>query len=243
MKANMMKAFVAGIILMSAAFSAAAQKGLGLSVGYVSSASITRDADGDRSASPLLNGLRVGASYDLNITRQFMFQPGVYYSYLTDRRQLGVIEIGDYYIADLVNEHFLNMPLHFKYNFEISDAVTGLYVFAGPTLTVGLSATSDIGVANKNSSDYIGNAEFNYYTGAFSCDMGSISQNQLKDYFESQTFRRFDVVMGVGIGLEILDYLDVKLGYDWGLVNRLANTDTDSLIRRSQFYVTAGVRF
>lgn len=243
MKANMMKAFVAGIFMISMAFSAAAQKGLGLSVGYVSSASITRDADGDRSASPLLNGLRVGASYDLNITRQFMFQPGVYYSYLTDRRQLGVIEIGDYYIADLVNEHFLNMPLHFKYNFEISDAITGLYLFAGPTLTVGLSATSDIGVANKNSSDYIGDAEFNYYTGAFSCDMGSISQNQLKDYFESQTFRRFDVAMGVGIGLEILDYLDVKLGYDWGLVNRLANADTGSLIRRSQFYVTAGVRF
>ncbi|MGM9735426.1 MAG: porin family protein [Candidatus Cryptobacteroides sp.] len=242
----MMKAFAAGILMISVAFSASAQKGLGLSMGYVTSASITKDADGDRTASPLLNGLRVGASYDFNLTRRLMFQPGVYYSYLTDKRQLGVIEIGDYYIADLVNEHFLNIPLHFKYNFEVSDTITGLYLFAGPTLTVGLSATSDIGVANKNSSDYIGGADFNYYTKELTLDLASVSQttkNELTEYFDNQAFRRFDVAMGIGIGLEILDYLDVKLGYDWGLMNRLASADDGNFVRRSQFYVTAGVRF
>lgn len=244
MKQNLIMVLAAGLFVLSAASVASAQDGLGISVGYVSSASITKGPQ-DKSHSPLLNGIRVGASYDLNITKNFMFQPGLYYSYLTDKRKIGYDENPLVYVADLMNEHFMNIPLHFKYSFRISDEVTGLYIFAGPTMTIGLSSKSEVGIVEKESGEYLGSAKYDYYSRDISFkDITGMADKMIQAYLPMGAYRRFDIAMGAGIGVEIFDYLDVKLGYDWGLMNRMTgDAASDYKTHRNQFYVTAGVRF
>ena len=54
-------------------------------------------------------------------------------------------------------------------------------------------------------------------------------------------YKRFDVQLGAGVGIELFKFLEVKVGYDWGLLDRFAG-DFDEL-RRNQFYASVGLRF
>ncbi|MGN1210731.1 MAG: outer membrane beta-barrel protein [Candidatus Cryptobacteroides sp.] len=235
------------VFLLAFGLSSSAQEGLGLHVGYVTSVNISH-AFGEKLHSPVMNGLRVGATQDLRLFGKLFFEPGLYYTYLTDKGNIESENNAGYYIADLVKEHFLSIPLMFKYTFELSDALTGLYLFGGPTLVVGLSSKSDIGLFKETTSsfDLLGEVEYDYYKEKFSEGglTDAFGKVLLAAYLPPAAYRRFDVSLGVGIGLEVLDYLDVKLGYDWGLVNRVTgDISSEYRTRRSQFYVTAGVRF
>ena len=56
--------------------------------------------------------------------------------------------------------------------------------------------------------------------------------------------RRFDVLLGASVGADFFDVLEVRLGYDWGLVNRYkGEVANDFNMKRGQFTLTAGVRF
>lgn len=238
---------IAVLMLLCSGFHSFAQDGLGLNVGYVTSVNI-KNYFGEKGHSPVMNGLRVGATQDIRLAGQFYFEPGLYYSFLTDKGDIASDQHSNYYIVDLLKEHFLSIPLMFKYNFELSDAVTGLYFFGGPTLIVGLSSKSELGVARKTQSsyDYLGGLEYDYYKNEISGNelVDAIGKTIAQAYLPPAAYRRFDVALGIGVGLEVLEYLDVKVGYDWGLVNRVTGDfASDFRTRRSQFYITAGVRF
>ena len=235
------------MLLFCSGLRLSAQDGLGLNVGYVTSVNI-KNYFGEKGHSPVMNGLRVGATQDIKLAGQFYFEPGLYYSFLTDKGDIASNQYANYFIVDLLKEHYLSIPLMFKYNFELSDAITGLYVFGGPTLIAGLSSKSTIAIARQTQSsyDFLGGLEYNYYK-------NEITENEFVDvigktiaetYLPPAAYRRFDVALGIGVGLEVLEYLDVKVGYDWGLVNRVTGElSSDFKTRRSQFYITAGVRF
>ena len=54
---------------------------------------------------------------------------------------------------------------------------------------------------------------------------------------------RFDVLMGGGVGLDLLRFITVKGGFDYGLMNRLKDDDGGSSLNRLQYYISIGVRF
>lgn len=58
------------------------------------------------------------------------------------------------------------------------------------------------------------------------------------------SLKRFDVMLGASVGADFFNKLEVRLGYDWGLVNRYRKELADDLkMRRGQFNLTVGVRF
>lgn len=54
-------------------------------------------------------------------------------------------------------------------------------------------------------------------------------------------YNRFDVQIGAGVGLEFFKFLEVKAGYDWGLIDRYKGDGIE--VNRDQFYVSLGFRF
>jgi hypothetical protein len=113
------------------------------------------------------------------------------------------------------------------------------FVYAGPTLDFGLS--SKYQCRARLSDDQVGKYTYNYYSGKnkVSTIPGFEASNP------SSVYRRFDVDMGFAIGAEIYDIATVKLGLDWGLINKNKNRNiADYLItNRNTFYLGLGVRF
>ena len=56
--------------------------------------------------------------------------------------------------------------------------------------------------------------------------------------------QRGDIMMGAAIGADFFNLMEVRLGYDWGLINRYKKTVTEDLkMHRGQFTLSVGVRF
>ena len=68
--------------------------------------------------------------------------------------------------------------------------------------------------------------------------------NTLNQWLPSGKMKRFDVLMGGGVGLNLLRFITVKGGFDYGLVNRFKDEMADTgVMNRMQFYIALGVRF
>jgi hypothetical protein len=136
------------------------------------------------------------------------------------------------------NEHYLDIPVRIKFAMDVMPNLRA-FVYAGPTLDFGLS--SKYQCRARLSDDQVGKYTYNYYSG----------KNKVSTIpgFEaskpSSVYRRFDVDMGFAIGAEIYDIATVKLGLDWGLINKNKNRNiADYLItNRNTFYLGLGVRF
>ena len=112
-----------------------------------------------------------------------------------------------------------------------------LYVFAGPTFEIGLKSADKLSIAE------IGEISYNYYTGKFSSSSDEITDIVASSglFPDQKVYDRFDVMLGGGIGLQVIKFLDIKVGYDYGLVNRYRK-EVDKTVNRGQFYVGVGVR-
>lgn len=93
-------------------------------------------------------------------------------------------------------DHYLNVPVMAKFNVELSP-VFSLVASAGPTLSL-LIASSERGSNSKASVDIL----------------------------ENPIMKRFDVLLGASVGLNIMDQFCISVGYDWGLLNRYKNLNS-----------------
>jgi hypothetical protein len=51
-------------------------------------------------------------------------------------------------------------------------------------------------------------------------------------------------MLGASIGADFFDVLEVRLGYDWGLINRYKKDIAEDLkMRRGQFNLSVAIRF
>lgn len=65
-----------------------------------------------------------------------------------------------------------------------------------------------------------------------------VTANATIDRFgDDPDFKRFDVMLGGGVGIELVETFRVTVGYDFGMLDRYGNSN--SIVRRNQF--TAGV--
>ena len=135
--------------------------------------------------------------------------------------------------------------LRIKYTFDIIPAL-GVYVFAGPTLSLGLAANTKIsftGEALGNTMTF--DARYNSYTGKIKSEnIPEESLDQINRYLPQTRMNRFDVLMGGGIGLNLVKFVTVKGGFDYGLLNRFNEDMADAgTLNRMQFYISVGVMF
>ncbi len=198
---------------------------------------------GDSQENYSLHGFNVGATYDIDFidwkVLDFGVVVGVNYELLTDRQSKDV-ELLKTRLTETVTEHYLNVPLQLNLGLNIVPGIFGVYVFGGPSLAFGLASNTETSLDTPLGK---GMVKYNNYTGKYN------SNNIPDDMVSGVTgdmptgYGWFDVKLGAGAGIEILDAIDLKAGYNWGLVNRYTGDSKDISYHSDQFYVTLSYIF
>lgn len=213
------------------------RSGIELSVGYLHSNYRHKDfASESKDRDKGLDGLYVGVTKDFTLVRRTLyFQTGAIYGYqnASNRFTSGGLKI----VSDR-NEHYLDIPLRIKFSMDVMPNLRA-FVYAGPVMDFGLS--SKLQYRTKLSDGEMGRYTYNYYN-------GKSKVSTIPDFAATtpqSVYRRFDIDMGFALGAEIYDIATVKIGFDWGLINKNKNRDVaDYLVtHRNTFYLGLGVRF
>ena len=193
-------------------FAAEASAQIGVGVGYNLLNSVRKDADLQDTNE--LNGFYVEATYDFNFLEktwgELGIQPGVRFSYAGAHDSDELLGV---HTKSSWDETYLDVPVFVKYSRELNKM--GLFVFAGPVFSCGLSSDSKVGT-----NDVV--TKINVY--------------------ERDAYGRFDLKLGVGFGVTCVDKLNVKLGYNFGLLNRNLG-EFDLTYRTGVLYAGIGFAF
>lgn len=212
------------------------ETGVTLSVGYLHSGYkhkewVSEEVERDKG----LNGLYVGVTKDFPIVRRTLyFQSGLTYEYqnASNRFSEGALNL-----VSERNEHYVDIPLRLKFCMDVLPQLRA-FVYAGPTLDLGLSSTLNY---RTKIGDQMAKYSYNYFN-------GKVKSNTITGYeptVPEGAYRRIDVLMGGAVGVEIFDIAEVKLGFDWGLVNKNKKKEIADYLttHRNLFHLGIGVRF
>jgi hypothetical protein len=187
-----------------------------------------------------LDGFYVEASYNWEFatlgSSAFALQPGVRYTLLTsimsaDEATLSTKGEGKYIESSRssYSNHLLDMPVHVKYSYDFVPGSVKAYVFAGPVLSVGLAAMNRY--VEKANGVFDGSSERDYYCDKYNVYNGKHTvmeyNNETKKYETKRErddkYKLYDAVdlkLGLGAGVTLCEKVDVKFGYNIGLLNR-----------------------
>lgn len=120
------------------------------------------------------------------------------------------------------NIHTLELPIRLVYEYPIEDDIS-VFAFAGPKLAFDLS--------------WKGKETYGGITKTF-------------DMYDKDVIYRFNLLLGPGLGARYRNF-QIKLGYDWGLLNRYNKNNKFSVegftpdvkINNNNFYVMLGLVF
>lgn len=199
-------------MMLLAGTSAFAQLSVG--AGYVNSVDYTKIGN-ESTKSTTGNGFYAGVSYTAPLPAGFSFTPGLYYEFLT-----ADVAAGNslFVIGGRETEHYINVPLDFSYGFDLSRDLH-FFVFAGPTVNVGLASTTKVSAASAGISAQIG----------------------VINNYDGNDYGRFDIMLGGGIGLEFRKNFRVNIGYDFGLLNRYTGKASNNSLHSNR--LAAGLAF
>jgi hypothetical protein len=227
-------------------------RGIGVTFGYVNSQYYTQDkATDDRISSDLMNGFTIGLTKDFALLPHALyFQTGLNYIYQNDSRNENIkIPLTDMSVRIVGDreEHHLGIPLRLKYDVHILDNI-GLTFDAGPTLLMGLS--SKYLYKTRLSEGMVTSVDYNLYNGKVKSNGNQSGDFNLEQWMDDKgmypkgRLGRFDVMLGASVGAHFFHILEVRLGYDYGLLNRYRNDVADMYsMHRGQFTLSAGIRF
>lgn len=224
--------FILAAAAMFLAVDANAQLGVG--IGYNHLNNVTRLADEKDNEG--LDGFYVEATYDWNFLDKgwgsLGLQPGLRYTFAGESDSdevLGVVT------REAIAEHYLDVPVNVKYSYDLGSVK--LSAFVGPVFSFGLSSVNKV-----SADDYV--MKYYNYTGK-TVTKGSGSSSAVKPEGDP-AYGRFDLKLGVGVGATFLENLNVKLGYNFGMLNRYTGPKSDnfkSSIHTGVFYVGVGFNF
>lgn len=210
-------------------FTVDANAQLGVGAGYNLGSFISNFDD----ASDNLNGFYLEGTYDWNFIDKswgiFALQPGVRFSYMgnSEAEKEGGIKT-----KASVNETYIDIPVNLKYSYDFGSFKVS--AFAGPDFSMGLTSTYKIVTkiddekAKVVSHNYSGKLVYKGGGESDSMDGGTTD------------YSRFDIKFGIGAGVTFMDNLHVKLGYNFGLMNRVKNVEDT---KTNVFYVGLGIMF
>lgn len=190
---------------------------------------------------------QLGADYDIHIKNKFHITPGLYWSY---RTALGNSNVAGVTGSELLQENFLNVPIHAKWKFNIKPGKFGMYIYLGPTFSMGMSSQSHFdlmssGINVEGAYDYFsGNSDFKIQglSGSTSDEFDDI----LQDEFDALglKYARFEVRVDWGFGFVIKQHHEIITGYDFGLDNKVKGPLAENnFMNASTLYVGYRYRF
>lgn len=158
------------------------------------------------------DGVYVLADYTFPILNHFSISPGLQYEFLTENMEK---------LTDTEcrwNEHYIDIPVRFNYDFDVSRRVS-LGAYAAPTLSFGAASKLNTKTPIKTS--------INYY-------------ELFQDNSEAN-YGRFDFMLGLGILCHV-DNIRFRFGFDYGLVNRVGGVEEETC-HRSRVQLGIGYMF
>lgn len=186
------------------------------------------------------DGFYIEATYDWNFLDRnwgmLAIQPGVRFSYMGDaesEKEMGIKAKSSF------NETYLDVPVLVKYSYPLGKVK--LSAFAGPVFSLGLTSTTKASVTGEGM-DYM--TKVNMYSGKMVVKGGGESSSMESE--TSTDYGRFDLKLGLGIGATLSDRFNVKLGYNFGLLNRYTGEKVEGYrhsIHTGIFYVGVGYSF
>lgn len=194
---------------------------------------------GDDSESDGFDGFYLEATYDWNfLTRgwgMLGLQPGLRFAYVGESETEE--EMG-YRAKVSWNETYVDVPVYVKYSYPLGRVK--LSAFAGPVFSLGLSSVLKTTLTGDGV-DYL--AKVHMYSGKTVIKGDSSVGNQPE---ASTDYGRFDLKLGIGVGATLMDKFNVKVGYDFGLLNRYTGEQMEnykSKIHTGMLYVGVGYSF
>ena len=172
-------------------------------------------------SSPSQDGLFLGARYNVDLDNWMdglSFIPGLNFSALKGKVQRQILTAWEVLPKTTTREIAINMPLQLKYQYEFMSSFA-VYGFAGPTLQLGL--LNNIVDKNDNST-----MRYNMY-----------KENKL--LVSPRT--PFNLYLGLGLGVEVAERIQVNAAFDFGLLN--LTTGTNQKLHRNVLKIGIGYIF
>ena len=188
-------------------------------------------------------GAQLGADYDLHVKGTFYVTPGLNWSY----RFVAASNFADATGNEFIHEHFLNVPLYFKWKFNIKPDKFGMQVYFGPVYSFGLASHSRL---DMMASGIHITGTYDYYRKVADIELDGESSGSLVDAVKEQIedaglrFKRFDIRLDFGVGFMLKRNNELVLGFDIGTFNRSANNlDMNTYMNSCNFYLGYRYRF
>lgn len=237
---KILKFIVASAVLVFAGLNASAQTGI--EAGYINTRYNMEGAQlpgGDA-----LNGFYVGVSNETNLVGGLGIHIGLNYSYATDKAAKDLWQSLSMK-GGTEKDQSLNVPLRLRFAFNLLPKILKIQIYGGPVFSLGLSHTQDFNFSTEIAGQSMtGSLKYNYYTGEFKSDVFDDDQLEALNRNMPAAYKRFDVAVGGGLGVELFRLLEVKAGYDWGVMNRIKGDAAQTVsCKKNMFYVTVGFRF
>lgn len=229
------------VLLLLTAFAAVSfsAKAQGIEAGYLNSKFKVKMGNTTQESDPY-DGFFIGINNDFRLVGSWLsIRPGITYSYLTlkDETSESLFTINNAH-----TEHYINIPIDVKFSLKLFKGFK-IYAEGGPTLAVGISSKNKMTVTSTLIN---GGLTYDYYNAKITSDELSESQLETLNNLIGGTGKhsRFDVLLGVGAGVELFDRLTVSFRYDWGLLNRYTGDYAkDNSQTREQWMVGVGFVF
>ena len=188
-----------------------------------------------------LDGFYAGAKYRIaleGITEGLSIAPGANFSFLFGRH---TALNGDGFKEDIIdnmarmNQIAFNVPVHVQYCYEVTPDFK-LEAWAGPTFQLGLF--DNIVDSDDNPSLLFERFKMIDPAGTF----GEMICSVLAANYRTQAaLNRFNVLLGIGVGVEVAELIHVNVGYDFGLLN--LSTSASTKVSRGLLRVGLGYNF
>lgn len=227
----MKKIYVILVCVAAMFFAVDANAQFGVGVGYNLGTTLTNLDDDSES----LNGFYLEATYDWNFIDKswgvLALQPGVRFSYMGDSESEE--SMGMKMKASL-NETYVDVPVNVKYSYDFGSVKVS--AFAGPAVSLGLTSTAKIKMDD-------GKIVTHNYSGKVVAKGDGVTASGGEGVTD---YGRFDIKFGVGAGVTFMDKLNVKLGYNIGMLNRYTGEQVENhkvKYNTNVFYVGLGFLF
>lgn len=196
-----------------------------------------KENDTELKGTDVLDGFYLGAKYRIGldgIAEGLSVAPGANFSFMFGRHN----SLDDKDIMDnraRMNQIALNIPVHVQYMYEFTPDFK-LEAWAGPTFQLGLFDT----VIDSDDNPSI---LFNRYkvvdpSGIFGDAIGTLIN---ENYRNQAALNRINLLLGLGIGVEVAERVHVNVGYDFGVLN--LSTANNSKVTRGYLRVGLGYNF
>ena len=205
---------LAAAVMMLSASNAFAQIAVG--AGYLNATDSFKNGSSTEKANS--NGFYAGISFNIPIAGGLAVAPGVYYSGLFSKDDVFSTSFLNTKVDSKTQEHYINVPVNFNYGIEMAPDMTA-FIYAGPTLQYGLASKTKV---EGTIAGYSGDKD-------------------VDNYADGSDYGKMNVLLGGGVGMNLMNAFQITVGYDYGLMN-LYTGDADD-VKHNKSYIKLGVAY